>query len=244
MFFLFLFLVFLYPPPPPPISHPIPPQRLHERISKTAPYYDHFKWEEEAAISEKIALQLTEFQQLPIGAEKRSARSPRALSPGRSPPPSSNNNRSSSSPARPSPSAALAHVSQFGGAGGGGSGGALSGSAPFSAFGDKGATPFSLPTLSGLGGSRGPSAGGYGSGLATPGGSILGSLAPSAAALLAQYGFKSVPTGGAGVPAGGYSAGFGAGGYPSMSTSSMAAPPLDLSAYLEKLNLQQAQKVV
>ncbi len=108
---------------------------------------------------------------------------------------------------------------------------------------------FSLPPLSrgatpaGYGGSGLTPGGGYSrASLETPGGSTLGALAPSAAALLAQYGFSgAVPPGGAGIPSAAGSAGVGPGGYPAMNANIAAlSAPLDLSKYLSKLNLGQS----
>ena len=138
-------------------------------------------------------------------------------------------------------------MQQFGGVDA--SGAISAGRAGISAGGyGSGLGAFSLPTLS-----RGATPAGYGGGgltpgagfsrasLETPGGSTLGALAPSAAALLAQYGFSgAVPAGGVGVPSAVGSAGAGAGGYPAMNANIAAlSAPLDLSKYMSKLNLGQ-----
>ena len=212
-------------------------KRIHARIASVAPFYDHFKWEEEAAKAEKIALQLTEFQQLPIGAEKRSARSPRAGSPAKSPR-AAGAAGDSAGAAAAAAAAPLASITHFGGGGAAPAGGSIYPPPP--TFGAPPGTSgsFTLPSL-GLA-SRGATPGGYGAGLATPGGSILGSLNPSSLALLAQYGYGAIPAGGAGVPAAAGASFAGAGGYPSLAaTPAGAAPPLDLSSYMAKLSLAQ-----
>jgi hypothetical protein len=207
--------------------------------------YNHHEWDEHAAVAEKLALQITEYQKLPIGAEKRAARSPRMGS----------SFVGGASGGRGLGGSRLSMSRLGGGNGeqhqqhlefGSGSSEALPGGMalnPSSSFiaggglagfkGDGsgvGGGSFHLPGLShglssesgstsqahisgagpgfmGVGGGSGfppQSAGGARMGLATPGGTALGSLGPSAAALLAKYGYSSVLTGGS-MPSGGSS---------------------------------------
>jgi hypothetical protein len=263
-------------------------QREHDNIRKVEPMYNHFEWDEHAVVAEKLAFQLTEFQRLPIGYEKRGslvpASSPRALGAslgggasggvglsmsrlGSSGGPSASSLGASQlgagagyggsgvfsggvsqqqqqqqqyqyqqqqqhfqggASAQHLPGGmALNPSSSFIGSGGlGGGGGSGSSSISNSQFllpglshglqdGSYGSSSSSMLSASHLGGSYSGGAGGMGPpppsagggsaarmGLATPGGTTLGSLGPSAAALLAKYGYSSV-LGGGGLPPGG-----------------------------------------
>jgi hypothetical protein len=218
------------------------------RLTKVEPGFNHFALEENARKQEKLALQLTEYQRLPIGSEKRRSHSLGASRVGGG-----------------SPRALTS--SQLGGGGGGGGGGgigvggggggggnfaefldgsAASGSGGASALGGGMALSASGSFLGagGLGGAgRGASAGGgfllpglssalsFGGGT-TPGApgsamtpSSFAQLGPSAAALLAQYGYGSVA---AGVPAGGSAV------PAALGPAAGAYPRVDASAWLQK----------
>jgi len=224
------------------------------------PQLNHHEWEEHAVRAEKLALQLTEFNRLPIREETR------ARSPNRSPRLRTASTMGASGKFGVSPGGPLSlsrlGTSQSGSMGSRGLGlqesrdmrglsgsnshlpypqsfdqsqhaqfGVFSGGMglnPASSFvgaGGLGASrdgsaigalpsPFSIPGLPGDGlqtsflKNSGLAGGDSRVGLVTPGGTALGSLGPSAAALLAKFGYSSVisssgpPLGGSAVPSG------------------------------------------
>jgi hypothetical protein len=265
-------------PPHPPLTHththaPLHTQRDLRKIRSVEPMYNHLEWDQHARDAEKLALQLTEFQRLPIGAERRRSptrgmgTSPRMGASGQQGDMMSMSHLSQQQQQHMGVEGGGSDWARGGGGGGGGdmyqyqqqqmsssyqqgssymsqqgqqqqqqggsqygmfSGGM--GLNPSSSFigggglsasrGGMGSSGMLLPTpgagsglgnpsysLPGLGDSLGGGGGGGSrgearTGLATPGGTTLGSLGPSAAALLAKYGYSSVLNGGGGGGAG------------------------------------------